>query len=265
MSFTVEDFHDLIELLAQHPEWRAELRRHVLSDELLELPSLVRQLVEAQARAEARLEGVEQRLDRTETRLEGVEARLEGVEARLDRLESTVQTLAEAQTHAAQEIRALAVAQRRSEDRLGHLDGRMLEWEYAQRAPSYFGSIVRRLRIVEPTVLADLLDDAIDDGRLTWDERSSILLADLVMSGRRRDDGQDMYLLAELSVGIGEHDVERAIERARLLEKLGRPVLPVVAGEWINDEAARLARERGVWMRATATSRLTAVPDSGQD
>ena len=50
MAFTVEDFHDLIELLAQHPEWRAELRRHVLSDDLIELPTLVRQLVEEAAR-----------------------------------------------------------------------------------------------------------------------------------------------------------------------------------------------------------------------
>jgi len=39
MPFTVEDFQDLIRLLAQHPEWQAELRLHVLSDELLELPA----------------------------------------------------------------------------------------------------------------------------------------------------------------------------------------------------------------------------------
>jgi hypothetical protein len=40
VAFTVGDFHDLIRLLEEHPEWRAELRRHVLSDELVELPSL---------------------------------------------------------------------------------------------------------------------------------------------------------------------------------------------------------------------------------
>ena len=46
MSFTVDDFQDLIRLLQQHPERRAELRRHVLSDELLELPAVVRQIAE---------------------------------------------------------------------------------------------------------------------------------------------------------------------------------------------------------------------------
>jgi hypothetical protein len=39
MAFTVQDFHDLITLVVQHPEWRAELRRLVLTEELLALPS----------------------------------------------------------------------------------------------------------------------------------------------------------------------------------------------------------------------------------
>jgi hypothetical protein len=213
----------------------------VLSDELLELPALVRQLAEAQARAEARLEGVEDRLGR-------VEARLENVEGRLDRLETTVQLLVEAQTRTEMQISELAAAQRRSADEIGTLNGKMLEWEYGQHAPSYFGSIVRRLRIVESTALADLLDEALEDGRLTWDERASILLADLVMSGRRCDDGQDVYLLAEISVGIRSYDVERAADRAALLERLGRPVLPIVAGRDIDDGTARLAHNRGVWV-----------------
>jgi hypothetical protein len=39
MAFTVEDFPDLLRVLAEHPEWRAELRRHVLSEELVALPA----------------------------------------------------------------------------------------------------------------------------------------------------------------------------------------------------------------------------------
>jgi hypothetical protein len=62
MAFTVDDFQDLIRLLGERPEWRAELRKHVLSDELLELPAIVRQLaermdqlVETQARTERQI------------------------------------------------------------------------------------------------------------------------------------------------------------------------------------------------------------------
>ena len=56
MPFTVEEFQDLIRLLEQHPEWRAELRRHVLSDELLELPAVVRQLADQLTALTARLD-----------------------------------------------------------------------------------------------------------------------------------------------------------------------------------------------------------------
>ena len=41
MAFTVGDFQDLLRLLRDHPEWQAELRRHVLSDEVLQLPARV--------------------------------------------------------------------------------------------------------------------------------------------------------------------------------------------------------------------------------
>ena len=46
MAFGVQEFHDLVHLLEQHPEWRAELRRLVLTQELLDLPAIVRELAE---------------------------------------------------------------------------------------------------------------------------------------------------------------------------------------------------------------------------
>jgi ferritin-like metal-binding protein YciE len=72
MAFTVRDFRDLVELLEQHPEWRAELRRLVLTEELLALPQVVRELVEAQQRTEQRLEQTEQRLERLETTVQAL-------------------------------------------------------------------------------------------------------------------------------------------------------------------------------------------------
>jgi len=42
----VQDLHDLIVLLERHPEWRAELRRMLLTEELLAMPETVQRLVE---------------------------------------------------------------------------------------------------------------------------------------------------------------------------------------------------------------------------
>ncbi|GBC92089.1 hypothetical protein HRbin15_00552 [bacterium HR15] len=52
MPITINDLHDLIRLLEEHPEWRAEMRRVLLTDALLQLPELVRDLTEAQRRTE---------------------------------------------------------------------------------------------------------------------------------------------------------------------------------------------------------------------
>jgi hypothetical protein len=41
MPLTADEFHDLIRLIEAHPEWRAELRRLVLTDESLALPQQV--------------------------------------------------------------------------------------------------------------------------------------------------------------------------------------------------------------------------------
>jgi len=46
----IRDFHDVVRLLEEHPEWRAELRRLILSDELLALPQQLARLSEQVSR-----------------------------------------------------------------------------------------------------------------------------------------------------------------------------------------------------------------------
>jgi len=247
MPFTIEDFGDLIRLLGQHPEWQAELRRQVLSEELLELPALVRQLINAQAGTEqrlGRLETVVERLveaqARTEQRLAELaeaqartDGRLERIEAGLERLEAVVERLAEAQG--------------RTETRVGQTEGDLLELRYARRGAAYLSRVARRLRLMDSGVLADMLEDAVHDGRLTEAERQAVLDTDLVFTGRRREDNAEIYVLAEVSSTVDHHDIERAADRAALLEKLGRPVTPVVAGRRIDSKAVEMAGDRGVW------------------
>jgi hypothetical protein len=55
MRFAVQDFQDLLRLLDQHPEWQGELRRRVLTEELIEIPALVRGLAEGQARTDKQI------------------------------------------------------------------------------------------------------------------------------------------------------------------------------------------------------------------
>ena len=69
MDATIRDFHDLVRILEEHPQWRGQLRRLVLTEELLRLPEEL-----ASFRAET-----ERRLARLEEALIGLTARVDSL------------------------------------------------------------------------------------------------------------------------------------------------------------------------------------------
>jgi hypothetical protein len=198
MPFTADEFHDLIRLVESHPEWRAELRRLVLTDELLALPEQVGVLTE----------------------------------------QMTVLTV---------QVTALARSVQTLTDDVGALKGRSLEADYRTKGPAYFGRLIRRPHVLTSDELVTLLEDAREHGVFSDTEVQELYEADLVVRGRRAVDGTAVYLVVEVSWGVGPYDVERAARRAALLARIGVAVIPVVAGERLTAEAGRLAQQHQVW------------------
>jgi hypothetical protein len=60
-------------------------------------------------------------------------------------------------------------------------------------------------------------------------------------------DGTQVYLVVEVSWGVGPYDVECAARRAALLGRIGVAVMPVVTGARLTAEAGRLAQQHQVW------------------
>jgi chromosome segregation ATPase len=161
MPFDVAEYLQLVELLYKRPEWRAELRQLLLSEDILNLPQVVRELAEAQKRTEQRVEELAKAQKRTEQRVEELaeaqkrtEQRVEELaeaqkrsEERIGRLEiavaelaeaqkrteQCVEELAEAQKRTEQRVEELAEAQKRSEERIGRLEIAVAELAEAQK------------------------------------------------------------------------------------------------------------------------------------
>ena len=222
MPFAVQDFRDLVQLLEERPEWRAEMRRLVLSDEYLTLPEQL---------AEIRREIAELRRD--------FERRLNRVEGRLDQLTDDVGQLKT-------DVGQLKTDVGRLTDDVGELKGQGLEYRYREHAPSYFSRLIRRCRVVGSPQLNELLEDAVDRGVLSQGDLNDVNLADLILRGRRLSDRLEVMVLVEISWVIDRNDVRRAADRAALLAKLGTPVMPVVAGASITEPAATMARNLDV-------------------
>jgi hypothetical protein len=62
MPFTIEEFRDLLRILEECSEWRSELRRVLLTDDLLSLPQVVRELAEEQRATEKQLQSLTERI-----------------------------------------------------------------------------------------------------------------------------------------------------------------------------------------------------------
>lgn len=237
MPFTVDDFQDLVRLIEQRPEWRAELRRLVLSEELLELPALVRQLVEAQARTEERLDALAGQVQQLAEAQARTEQNLASLTARVDQLAARMDQLTEAQMRTQRELANLA----------GDVRGFRLEWRYRERASAYFGLLLRGLRVYAPSVVVDEYED-----RLPRDGIPELLRADLVVQGqpRRYPERGQVWLVVEVSATVDSHDLERALLRARMLREAGLKVLPVVAGDHATQTTVDQARkERAVLLQ----------------
>jgi hypothetical protein len=229
MPFTVQDYTDLARLLVEHPEWRLELRRLLLSDDLLSLPEVVRILAEAQQRTG-------ERLGRLESIVEALAVQVQG-------LATQVQALAEAQRRTEEGLRLLATVQERTATAVGDFKGQLLELKYREHVGGYFGLWLRRSRVVAPETLEDTLEAA-----LSHEDLLEVLRLDLLVSGRLRDqpDAPEVWLAVEVAAVVNEADVDRARRRAALLHQAGYRALPVVAGERVTFEAEASARAQNV-------------------
>jgi hypothetical protein len=258
MPFSVEEFQDLIRLLQERPEWRADLRRLVLTDELLALPELVRELVQAQQRTEVRVGRLEEALITLTVAQQRIESRVGRLEERVESLreetERRFQELATAQLTLTRRIDDLREAVQTLGDRtytlttdVGELKGSDLERRYRERPFAYFQRIIRQAHTLSGDELNALLDRAVMAGHLTEEDVDEIVWADAIIRGRRRDDDQEVFLVVEASWGVGPYDVQRADRRAQLLAKAGLITLPVVAGMWITPDGEVAARATKVW------------------
>jgi len=235
MAFTVNDYHDLVRLLSEHPEWQAELRRLLLADDFLELPRIVRELAEAQRRTEARVEELAEAQKRTEARLEELAESQKSANERMERLEVVVQYLAELQAKIGTDV--------------GDLKGWRLEENYHDRAFAYFGRLLRKARAVPMEELTAAVE-AYENGEITGKEWEELALMDVCIQGKagKGPEAKEVWLAVEVSWVIDLNDVNRAVRRANLLRRLGYNAFPAVAGKSIVTEGEQGVEKMGVLM-----------------
>ena len=206
-DYRVRTISDIVNALKRDPEWLKEVRKLVLTEQLLNLPKRFDEFIKNEFRPLVR---------------------------RVDRME--------------EDVADLKKIVKRLQDDVASLKGDNFERKVRERAPSYFGRILRRIKTIDYDTLGNILDDAIDKGLITEDEKMELLRIDGVLKGKRPKDGQEMWLVFEASCVVNKEDVERAKRRAVILKRaIGKPVVAVVIGEK-HAVSEEYADEQGVIM-----------------
>ena len=204
MTFTVELFHQLTQLLCERPEWRAALRSILLTEDILNMPRLMSDLAAAQQRTETRVEELAAAQQRTEARVEELAAAQLRTQARMEELAAAQQRTEERLDPIETDLQAI-------KNDLGELKGLALEQRHWNRPLQYFRGIIYKASALTIEELRLLTDAAVENALLTEDEAEEIELA-VVVRGRDRE---RLHLVVESSSGIGEGDVTRAARAPR--------------------------------------------------
>jgi len=200
-DYPILTFADILRALKQHPEWLEELRKLVLTSELLELPKKIDELIK---------------------RVEKLEKNQEEFKKDLETLKQDVAILKQDVAVLKQDVNYL-------KGEFGRFKGKEFERTVRERYYAYFGRLLKKAKLLDMPALVEQIDEAEERGEISSEERESLFELDLVVCGKIRSTGKEVVLAVEVSYSLYPEDLERAKKRAQVLAKvLKQEVIPAV-------------------------------------
>jgi hypothetical protein len=240
-GFQIFTFSDILRALREHPDWLDELRRLILTEELLALPQ----------KFEAFLKKEFKPLKATVERVEGDVSVLKQDVSVLKQdvavLKQDVAVLKQDVAVLKQDVAVLKKDVAYLKGEFGRFKGKDFERTIRERYYAYFGRALRKARVIPFEEVLSILDTAEEKGEITETEREGLLKLDILISGQIKALKKDVILAVEVSYTLYEEDIERACERADILARLfQKEVIPAVVSCEVKEELERRAEEKGV-------------------
>ena len=256
---TVNDFADILRIIREQPEWGDALRSALLSKELLEMPQTLAEFVKATNQRLAALEEDVAELKAGQARLEEGQARLEERQIRLEerqiRLEERQIRLEEGQARLEESHVRLERSFAKLDGDVGNLKGDAYELKVGNHIQSIIGQhtdimpirVLKGSRAPNDMEFLNPIYEAKRKGLITERERIDAFAVDIVMEGRREADDATVFIVVEVSRTIGDSDVNRALDRANIVQRAtGKQAIPAVIGVFVDQVRRELAEEQNV-------------------
>ena len=227
----ITTFEDILAAMENNPQLQAAMRHHILGQEFLQLPAIVRELQRTVADL-AQL--VREYIAATDVRLERLEADVAGLKTDVAGLKTDVAGL---KTDVARlngsdlERRARDNILNIAKDELGLTRGRILLARGRDTAQQ----------------LLDAIEAAEQQGLITEQQTDDVMVSDIIIRARRAADRQYVYGVFEVSRTIRANDIDRAHNRAGTLAVATKEAaIAAVIGERIHRSQQAQADRMGV-------------------
>ncbi len=204
--YKIETFEDILKALRERPEWLEELRRIILTEELISLP---------------------QKFDSF------LQKDFKPLKEKVGKIEADTEILK-------QDVAVL-------KQDVAELKGDNFERKVRERAPSYFGRLIRKCKVINFEELAEILENAVERGLIIEEEKDDVLNVDVVVTGVLKREEKKVVVVGEVSVKADLMDVERAHKRGEVMGRaMGLPWIAVVVGKESTEGALKKAEDIGV-------------------
>jgi len=229
--------------LQDNPAWLMELRRIILTEELLELPHKFDEMVKSMNKLVKRVDKIEEDVDELKKDVDKLKKDVDELKKDVAELKKDVAMLKKDVAMLKKDVAVLKkdvaelkkdVAELKKDMKylkgeVGRLKGNDFERRVREKYYAYVGRILRRARIIKVEDYIDMIEDAEEKGIISEEERDRLFDLDIVIKGMMRRQNKEVVLAVEVSYSLYEDDVRRAKERAMILRRiLNKEVIPTV-------------------------------------
>ena len=245
MTTPINTFQDILDAMERDPALLDALRRHILTDDLLELPAQVKALAEAVTALTETVKALSETVEVLTKDVASIKTDLSTLTHSHEAMRRDLSSLTHSHEEMRRDLSSLTHSHeemRRDLDRMGGHLSNLMGTDYESTVARYADRLTRRhLRLISPAVTArakgpnatlplPLGDQAAEAGRISWDEADDLALSDVIVAALT-EEGEDIFVVAEISMTVQQKDRENVTRRADILQRAtGITAIPVTIG-----------------------------------
>ena len=254
---------DLIQIIRENPDFRATVRRELLTEELLEVPSRLQTLTTTVEGQQAAIGDLQATVGELAANMRDLQATVRELQATVGELtadmrdlQATVRELQATVGELTANMRDLQATVGSLGDTMAEIRGDVLESKLTSKIPPLIAREfdVRRVYPIwsdgllpaHPRIeeFEKTLEKATDDGKITDDDETRLRVTDLIVRSQRKSDRSTLWFAIEASGVIDYNDIARAKHSADVLKKVhGQDAIPLVFGYQISGRHRELAND----------------------